>query len=70
MEVAVKVKVSMLERRELTKNGSYFMSCFVAPLRGSEGFMMVAAGLQYHIGKVIEGPLARVVIPTMGRFKG
>ena len=29
MEVAVKGKVSMLERRELTKNGAYFMSCFV-----------------------------------------
>ena len=70
MEVAVKGNVSMLKIRDSTKKVAYFMSCFVVSLRGSEGFMMVAAGLQYHIGKVIEGPLARVVIPTMGRFKG
>ena len=30
MEVAAKGKVSMLERRELTKKGAYLMSCFVA----------------------------------------
>ena len=32
--------------------------------------MMDAAGLRHHIGKVREGPLARVLIPLMGRFKG
>ena len=30
IEVAVKGKVSLLERRDPTKNLSYFMSCFVA----------------------------------------
>ena len=33
MEVAVKGKVSMLERRELTKKGAYSMSFFVVSLR-------------------------------------
>ena len=49
MEVAVKGKVSMLERRELTKKGDYFMSFFVASLWDSKGFIMDAAGLRYHI---------------------
>ena len=40
MEVAVKVKVSMLEIRCLPKKGAYFISCFVSSLRGGEGFMM------------------------------
>ena len=70
MEVAVKGNVSMLERRDSTKKVAYFMSCFVVSLRGGDGFMMDASGLWYHIGKVREGPLAHVVIPTMGIFKG
>ena len=41
-----------MERKELTKKRAYFMSCFVASLRGSEGFMMDAAGLWHQIGKV------------------
>ena len=45
MELSVKEKVSMLEMRDLTKQGAYFMSCFVASLRGSEEFMMDEAGL-------------------------
>ena len=59
----------MLKMRELTKKGAYFMSCFVASLRGSEEFMMYAAGLRHHIGKGREGPLFYVVIPLMGRYK-
>ena len=31
---------------------------------------MDAAGLRHHIGKGREGPLAHVLIPPMGRFKG
>ena len=45
VEVELKWKVSMLERRYLTKKGAYFMSFFVASLRGSEVFMMDAAVL-------------------------
>ena len=60
----------MLERRGLTKNGAYFMSCFVASLRGGKGFMMYVAGFWHHIRKGREGPLARVVIPLIVRFKG
>ena len=54
---------------ELTKNGAYFISCFVASLRGGEGFIMDAAGFLHHIGKGREGPLSCVVIHLMGRFK-
>ena len=46
------------------------MIFFVDSLRGGgEGFIMYVAGLQHQIGKVIEGPLYRVLIPLMGRFK-
>ena len=45
LKVTVKGEVSLLERRDLNKNGSYFMSFFVALLRGSEGFMVDAARL-------------------------
>ena len=67
IELAVKGKVSMLEMRDLTKRGAYFMSYFVATLRGSEGFMMDAAGLRHHIGKVKECHLANVVTNTSNR---
>ena len=70
MEVVVKGEVSILERRDLTKNGDYCMSCFVESLRGNKGLMMYAEELRHHIGKVIKGPLAHVVIPLMGRYKG
>ena len=60
----------MLKMRDLTKKVTYFMSCFVASLRGSEGFMMYAAGLRHHIGEGREGALAYVVIPLMGTSKG
>ena len=50
MEVEVKEKVSLLERRDLTKKGDYFMIFFVAYLRGGKGFMMDEAGLRHHIG--------------------
>ena len=46
------------------------MSCFVVSLIGGKGFMMDAAGLRQHIGKVREGNLAYVVIPLICRFKG
>ena len=69
MEVALKGKVSMLEKRDLTKRGAYFMSCFVASLRGSEGFIMDAAGLRNNIGKLREVTPAHVVIPQIGRCK-
>ena len=42
----------------------------MASLRGSEDFMMYAAGLRHHIGKGREGHLDHVVIPLLGRFKG
>ena len=42
----------------------------MASLRGSERFMMGAAVLRHHIRKGREGPLARVVIPLIVRFKG
>ena len=67
--MVVKRKTSMLKRRDLTKKVSYFMSCFVASLRGSKGFMMDAEGLRNHIGKGREVPLDNVVIPMMGIFK-
>ena len=51
MEVAVKGKFSMLERGYLTKKRDYFMGCFVESLRGSEGFIIYAAGLRHHIRK-------------------
>ena len=60
----------MLERRDLNKKGAYFMSYFVSSLRGSEGFMINAAGLRHHIGKGREGPLSHVVIPLVVRFTG
>ena len=50
IQVAVKGKFRMLERRYLTEKGAYFMSCFVAELRGIEEFMMDAEGLMHHIG--------------------
>ena len=37
MEVAVTGKVSILVKRDLTKKGAYFMSCFLASLRGGGG---------------------------------
>ena len=43
MELVVKREASILEKLDLTKKGAYFMSCFVASLRGSEGFMVDAA---------------------------
>ena len=46
------------------------MSCFVASLKGIEGFMMDAVGFWYHIGKGRGEPLYHVLIPLMGRFKG
>ena len=51
MEVAVKGKVSMLERRDLTKKGAYFVSFFVASLIWSKGLIMDAKGSWHHIGK-------------------
>ena len=68
--MAVKGNVSMLKRRYSTKKVAYFMSCFVVSLRGGDGFMMDASGLRYHIGKVREVPLAHVIIPLVGMFKG
>ena len=44
----------MLERRDLTKKGAYFTSYFVESLRGGKRFMMDAAGLRHHIGKLKE----------------
>ena len=41
------------------------MSCFVASLRVSEGFVMGAEVLRHHIGKVREVPLAHVAIPMI-----
>ena len=70
MEVEVKVKVSMLERKDLTKNVSYLMSCFVELLSHRKGLMMDAVGFQHNVGKLWEGPLAHVVIPLVGKFKG
>ena len=60
----------MLERRDLTKKRAYSMSCFVASLRGSKGFVIDASGLRHHIGKGREGYLVHVLIPLMGIFKG
>ena len=60
----------MLERRDLTKKGAYFMSCSETPIRGIEGFMMDSAVLWHHIWKGREGPLAHVIIQPMGIFKG
>lgn len=57
-------------KEELNKNGSYFMICFVESLRGSEGFIMYESVLRHHIRKKREGPLAEMVIPLLGRFKG
>ena len=56
--------------RDLTKEGSYFMSFFVVSLRVREGFMMDASGLRYPFGKVREGYLAHVVIILVGVVKG
>ena len=69
MEEVAKENISMLESRDLNKKVTYFMSCLVAPLGGSKGFIMDSAGFQHHIGKGKEGPLAHAVIPLMGRFK-
>ena len=60
----------MLEGMDLTQKGDYFMCCFLASLRGIVGFMMDAAGLWHHIGKVTEGPLDHVIIHMMGILKG
>ena len=60
----------MLEGRDLTKKGAYFLSFFVVSLRGGGGFMMDAAVLRYHIGKGRKEILACVLVPLMGRFKG
>ena len=59
----------MLERRDLTKRlpTSYF---FVGSLGRGEVFMMDASGSWHHIEKVRKGPLAHVVMPLVGRFKG
>ena len=65
IEVAVKWKVLILERRDLTKKGAY-----AASLMGSDGFLMDTAVLWHHIGKVRERPLDHVEITLMGRFKG
>ena len=46
------------------------MSCCVASLRGSEGFIMDAVGLRNNIGKGREGTMYHVVIPMMVRSKG
>ena len=46
------------------------MNCFVAFLRGSDGFMMNSSGFRHHIGKGREGPLDHVVTPFMDIFKG
>ena len=37
MEVEVKEKVSLLERRDLTKKGDYFMICFCGIFKGGKG---------------------------------
>ena len=55
MEVVAKGKFSMLERRDLTKKGAYFMSCLMALLRGSKSFFVGTVGLQHHIGKGRDG---------------
>ena len=60
MEVAVKGKVSMLERRDLIK-ASLLYESFYGFNKKSEGLMMDAAGLWDHIGKGREVPLAHVV---------
>ena len=46
------------------------MSCFVEQLRGSDAFIMDAAGLQHNVGKGRDGNLAHMVIPLVGRSKG
>ena len=70
IEAEVKGKVSILERRDLTKKGYFFISCFVVSIRESEGFMMDEAGLRYHSLKGREWALAHVVITFTGKFKG
>ena len=52
VEAAVKRDGSILERRDLTKKGDHFMSCFVASSRGVKGFIMDAAVLRHPVGKV------------------
>ena len=56
-------------RNYLNKKGAYVISCLVASIRGSKGFMMDVEGFGHHIGKGREEPLHNVVIPLMGRFK-
>ena len=58
--------------REATMLGSFLVMSFVCALRGNEGFMLEAEGLQQMInfGKdEVEENLAHVVIPLLGRFK-
>ena len=64
------MKVSMLERKGLTKKRAYYMSSFVDSLREGKGFMIDASGLRNHIGRGREWPLSHVVILMMRIFKG
>eukprot|EP00957_Ditylum_brightwellii_P138792 10579569-Ditylum_brightwellii.AAC.2 len=52
--------------------GFYLLICFVASLRGDEGFMIEVQGLLEHSehGQKKEEELRHVVIPLMGQFKG
>ena len=61
MEANVRGRAPMMERHDLIKNWDYFVSCFVVLLRGGEGFMMYAEGLQNNIRKRREVPLNSVV---------
>ena len=45
----VKGEISMLENRDLTKKGAYFMSCFVASLR-------VQKDCKITLGKEVRDP--------------
>ena len=51
MEVAVNGNVSMLEVRDLTKKGAYFMSCFVESLRGARGSRWMQQDCDITLGK-------------------
>eukprot|EP00957_Ditylum_brightwellii_P089132 6787442-Ditylum_brightwellii.AAC.1 len=50
----------------------YLLICYVASLRGNEGFMIEAQGLLEHSehGWEEEEALRQVVIPLLGQFKG
>ena len=70
-DISDKNNISPHQLRWLSMVGCYLLTAFVLSLRGNEGFMVEAGGLQNHLshGTGSDEYIPFIVIPLLGRFK-